>query len=68
MYETTVNATLEERLASSIVRLNIELVQYCFLVFIFTVHKLLLLLFREIVHYNVTIGTITTECFFLHML
>lgn len=61
MYETTVNATLEEKLTSSIVRLSIELVQYCFLVFIFAVHELLLLLllFKEIVHYTVTIGTIT---------
>lgn len=59
MYETTVNATLEEKLTSSIVRLSIELVQYCFLVFLFTVHELPLLLFKEIVHYTVTIGTIT---------
>lgn len=60
MYETTVNATLEEKLTSSVVRLSIDLVQYCFLVFIFTVHELPLLLFKEIAHYTVTIGTITT--------
>lgn len=57
MYETTVNATLEEKFTSSIVRLSIELVQYCFLDFIFTLHELPLLLFKEIAHYTVTIGT-----------